>query len=260
LIAADIRQQFTDQELIASVDPSNGKNFPPASGWFYSNTNNILAALIIEAASGMDYKTALDTMILKPLQLRDRFYSDGAYPPRVLECEPRGLYENADCLFYQPKPYTTSTLAPLIGKDMRTQNLSWAGPAGAIVSTPRDLARWIRAIFGPKIFPQQQLDEMTSVVSQKTGLPISDASSDDPLGFGLDLRQAYQVARGGGVWFCQGTTLGFRAIFVYWPQYDLVITTATNSQAPDGQDLPSKIVVNSAFAVLRDAGAIPAGN
>ena len=40
---------------------------------------------------------------------------------------------------YQPEPCHVSTLAPLIGKDMRMQNRSWAGEAGAIISNPHDL-------------------------------------------------------------------------------------------------------------------------
>jgi D-alanyl-D-alanine carboxypeptidase len=260
LIAADNHHQFTDQQLIAAVDPDNGKSFPTPTGWFYSNTNNILAGLIIEAASGMDYKTALETMILKPLHLRDTFYSNGAYPPRVVAREPRGLFENAGCLLYQPEPCTVSTLAPLIGKDVHTQNMSWAGPAGAIVSNMNDLDLWIRALFGLKLFPQQQLDEMTSIVSQKTGLAITDVSAGDPRGFGLDLGRAYQEAFGGAVWFYQGTTLGFRATFVYWPEYDLVMTTATNSQPPDGEDELNALVVGSAFTVLKECGALKTGN
>ena len=52
--AADIHHQFSDKDLIGFVDPANGHSFPPATGWFYSNTNYILAGLIIEAASGIN--------------------------------------------------------------------------------------------------------------------------------------------------------------------------------------------------------------
>jgi hypothetical protein len=50
---ADIHHQFSAKNLIGFVDPDSGKHFPPSTGWFYSNTNYILAGLIIEAASGM---------------------------------------------------------------------------------------------------------------------------------------------------------------------------------------------------------------
>ena len=99
-------------------------------------------------------------MILEPLGLHDTFYADGPHPGPasagpVMSRMPRALYMLQDCLMYQPEPCHVSTLAPLIGKDMRMQNLSWAGEAGAIISNPRDLGSWIRAVFERSAsFPQ----------------------------------------------------------------------------------------------------------
>jgi D-alanyl-D-alanine carboxypeptidase len=253
--AADMNHQFTPIELVAAVDPDQGARLPRPSGWFYSNTNSMLAAMIIEKASGMSYADALTTMILQPLQLHDTYYSNGAYPPSVLAHVPRGIYANAACLDYQPKPCHASVLAPLIGKDVSRQNLSWAGPAGAMISAPDDLTRWIRALFGLRVIPQQQLDEMTQMVSRKTGQPIKDVSAGDPAGFGLDLGRIYQPD-GGPFWFYEGETLGFRVMFAYWPQYDLVITAATNSQPPEGQDHLGPGVIGAAFKILETAGTI----
>lgn len=256
LAAADIHHQFTPQGLVAAVDPDQGRKLPSPSGWFYSNTNDILAGLIVERASGMSYKAALEKLILEPLHLRDTFYSEGAYPPAVLQRVPRGLYENEDCLLYQPTPCTQSTLAPLIGKDVRTQNLSWAGAAGGVISNPRDLDRWIRDLFSLRVLPKKQLDEMTSIVSEKTGLPIHDVSTGDPSGFGLNLARMYAPEPGGSLWLYQGTTLGFRAIFAYWPQHDLVITAMTNSQPRTGEDRFGPTVVMGALRILQDTGQL----
>jgi len=60
-----------------SLDPDQGSTVPPTTGYDYSNTNYILAGLIIEKASGISYREALQTLILKPLHLRDTYYSDG---------------------------------------------------------------------------------------------------------------------------------------------------------------------------------------
>jgi D-alanyl-D-alanine carboxypeptidase len=212
LPAADIHHQFTPQQLVAAVDPDQGRH------------------------------------------LRETFYSDGAYPAEVLERVPRGLYLNRACLLHQPMPCTRSILEPLVGQDMRTQNPSWAGAAGGMISTPRDLARWIRDLFGLRVLPQKQLDEMTSFVSEKTGLPIDDVSADNPARFGLNLSRMYAPDQGGALWFYQGTTLGFRGIFAYWPQYDLVITATTNSQPPEGEDQFGNTVIVGAFEVLKEAG------
>ena len=255
-IAADIHHQFEPRELVASVDPGAGRHLPPNTGWFYSNTNNILAEMVIEKASGLSYKDALETLLFRPLRLGDTFYPDRATPAAVVDRLPRGLYENKACLLYQPTPCARSTLEPLVGRDMRASNLSWAGAAGAIVSTPRDLKTWIRAMFSARVFPEKQLEEMEAIVSQATGLQIQDVTAADPKGFGLDVGRVYVSEDAGSVWFYQGTTLGFRATFAYWPQYDLVITAATNSQPPDGQDQFNARVVIAAFDALRDAKAI----
>jgi D-alanyl-D-alanine carboxypeptidase len=258
---ADIHRQFSAKDLIGFVDPNNGRHLPPNSGWFYSNTNYILAGLIIEAASGLSYEEALTTLILKPLDMHDTFYADGPHPGPaaagpVLARVPRALYLLQDCLMYQPEPCHESTLAPLIGKDMRTQNMSWAAEAGAMLSTPHDLALWIRALFEKRVFPEKQLAEMTTLVSNKTGQPLHDVSVDNPSGFGLGIGRSYRKEMGGAYWFYEGETLGFRTIFAYWPQYDLLITGSVNSRPPNGEDNFGPAVIGGAFAALQHAHLI----
>jgi D-alanyl-D-alanine carboxypeptidase len=252
-ISADMHHQFDYDDLIDAV---YGKGLPVPTGYFYSNTNNILAAKIIEAASHMTFEDALADMV-RPLHLKNTFYEQGPYPGTVLRRLPVGIYDNHDCTIYQPKPCTETAWAPLVGKDVSRMNMSWAGPAGGIISNTRDLSKWVRALFGGRVIPHKQLDEMTSIVSVKTGKPIPDVSADDPMGFGLDLGRGYQAALGGSYWYYQGTTFGFRAVFAYWPQYDLVITTATNSQPEDNEDKLAATVIGGAFQVLRDDGLIP---
>jgi D-alanyl-D-alanine carboxypeptidase len=253
---ADIHHQFSAKDLIGFVDPGAGQHFPPASGWFYSNTNYILAGLIIEAASGMNYEQALTRMILEPLGLHDTFYADGPHPRPaaagpVMSRVPRALYLLQDRLSYQPEPCKASTLAPLIGKDMRMQNRSWA-EAGAIISNPRDLALWIRALFDKRVIPAKQLDEMTTLVSNKTGLPLAEVSADEPVGFGLGLGRFHRKELGGAYWFYEGETLGFRTIFAYWPQDDLLITGAVNSRPPNGEDKFGPAVIGGAFMAVHE--------
>jgi D-alanyl-D-alanine carboxypeptidase len=255
---ADPQHQFSAEDLIGFVDPDSGQHFPPATGWFYSNTNYILAGLIVEAASGMNYEQALTTMILEPLGLHDTFYANGQHPGPasagpVMSRVPRALYMLQDCLMYQPEPCSVSTLAPLIGKDMRLHNRSWAAEAGAIISNPRDLALWIRAVFEKRVFAAKELDEMTTMVSNKTGLPLSEVTADDPGGFGLGLGRFYRKELGGAYWFYEGETLGFRTIFAYWPQDDLLITGSVNSRPPNGEDKFGPAVIGGAFTALDEA-------
>ena len=73
------------------------------------------------------------------------------------------------------------------------------------------------------------------MVSNSTGLPLPDVTADDPGGFGLGLGRFYRKELGGGYWFYEGETLGFRTIFAYWPQFDLLTTGAVNSRAPNAR-------------------------
>ena len=258
---ADLQHQFSAKDLIGFVDPANGHDFPPGKGWFYSNTNYILAGLIIEAASDVSYEQALTTMIFEPLGLHNTFYADGPHPgpaaagPQMARV-PRALYMLQDCLSYQPEPCTVSTLAPLIGKDMRLQNRSWAAEAGAIISNPHDLALWIRALFEKRVVPAKQLEEMTTLVSNKTGLALPEVTADEPGGFGLGLGRFYRKELGGAYWFYEGETLGFRTIFAYWPQDDLLITGSVNSRPPNGEDKFGPTVIGGAFMALQQEGAV----
>jgi len=256
IMASDPSHQFTNRELIKAAYPRPDNQLPIPSGWFYSNTNNILAALIIEKAAGLSLRKAFENEF-KRVGLHNTFFSDGRYPDAVLARVPAGLYKNAECLAYQPTPCGRSILAPLIGKDMRLQNLSWAGGAGAIVSNPRDLAKWARALFGGRVIPQRQLDEMKTLVSQKTGAAVDQATEKES-GFGLDIVQAYKADFGGLFWFYEGTTLGYRCIFAYLPQYNLVLTVATNSQPPEGEDQLGDLVLAKVLRILADAKIIAA--
>ena len=248
IVASDLDHQFTNRDLIAAVYPRGGNQLPVKTGWFYSNTNNILAALIIEKASGLPLKQQFERLF-ESVGLHDTFYSDGRYAEAVVDRMTAGRYENPECLLYQPVPCERGTLAPLIGSDMRRQNLSWAGAAGAIISNPRDLAKWVRALFGGRVIPRRQLDEMTTLVSQKTGEGVGHATDGNPA-FGLDLVQSYNADLGGLFWYYQGETLGYRCIFAYWPRYDLVMTVATNSQPPAGTDQLGAFVLGRVLKIL----------
>ena len=93
---------------------------------------------------------------------------------------------------------------------------------------------------------------MTTLVSNKTGLPLREVTADDPIGFGLGLGRFYRKELG-TYWFYEGETLGFRTIFAYWPQYDLLITAAVNSRPPNGEDKFGPAVIGGAFMALEQA-------
>jgi D-alanyl-D-alanine carboxypeptidase len=226
----DLCYQFTPKQLIAAVDPNDGVHLPPITDpWSYTNTGYFMAALIIEKASGMSYKDALEKMIIKPLNLHNTYYFYGETPHYVLDRMPAGFFNDPTPLAYQNQNLP-SVLAPLIGKDLRAENLSWAGPAGGIIASMGDLAQWYRALFGGRVMPKVQFDEMESLVSTKTGLPLPVPTADDDQGFGLGLDENYSLSMFRGyIWYYEGETYADRVVFTYWPQYDVVLTMVANS-------------------------------
>ena len=74
------------------------------------------------------------------------------------------------------------------------------------------------------------------------------------VGFGLGLGRFHRQRAGRAYWFYKGETLGFRTIFAYWPQDDLLITGSVNSRPPNGEDKFGPSVIGEAFTALQKAG------
>jgi D-alanyl-D-alanine carboxypeptidase len=113
--------------------------------------------------------------------------------------------------------------------------LSTIQSESVVLYAARDVDRWMRAVFGGKVVPAKQQKEWTELVSMKTGEPIATVSADDPGGFALGLGEKI-LGPLGAQWFYQGESLGYRTLYVWFADEDLMITVQTNSQPPDGTD------------------------
>lgn len=230
----DPDRHYTLQELIGYAYPSETVNLPSTDGYFYSNTNYILAGLIAEKATGKSYKELLEEKLFAPAGLTDTYYEPVAYPSAVTDRMASGYFNNAECGLYEPD-CEEAVLAPMIGRDVRLTDVSWGGPAGGAVSSPRQLSRWIRAVLAGKVLPKAQLDEFLSLVSTKTGEPIDAVTPDDPRGFSLGLVRVLNP-QAGALWFYEGETLGYRMAFMFSPEEDILVSAATNSQPEGAED------------------------
>ena len=173
-------------------------------------------------------------MVIEPHGLTSTFYEASTYPEPVIKRLSHGYFENEACTEYQPKCKETWN-APIIGRDMRNLSVSWMQSAGGAVASARDVDRWMRAVFGGKVVPAKQQKEWTELVSMKTGDPIAAVSADDPGGFALGLGEKI-LGPLGAQWFYEGESLGYRTLYVWIADQDLMITVQTNSQPPDGTD------------------------
>ncbi len=222
------------KELVDAAYPSATNKLPVRKGYDYSNTNYILAAMIAEKASGKPFRDLVHELVIKRHGLYSTFYEASSYPESVIHRLSHGYFENEACADYQPKCRETWN-APVIGRDMREPSASWMQAAGGAVSSARDVDRWMRAVFGGKVVPPKQQKEWMQLVSTKTGKPIARVSGDDPSGFALGLAKK-NLGPLGAQWFYEGMSLGYRTLYVFFADQDLMITVQTNSQPPEGTD------------------------
>jgi D-alanyl-D-alanine carboxypeptidase len=129
---ANPRQYFSPLELIGFV-ADEPLLAPPGSGYHYSDTDNIVVALMAEAATGIPYETLLKQLVYGQLGLRGTSLPVGYLMPRPFV---RG-YDVGD-----GRPENVS------------QSLSASGPwaSGGVVSTLADLNRFIRGYVNGTLF------------------------------------------------------------------------------------------------------------
>ncbi len=234
------KRDLTFKELVAAAYPSATNKLPVKQGYFYSNTNYILAGMIAEKASGKSYRDLVHEMVIEPFGLHSTFYEAGTFPQPVIQRLSHGYFENRACASYQPDCKESWNL-PAVGRDMREASTSWAQAAGGAISSARDVDRWMRAVFGGKVVPAKQQDEWMQLVSTKTGKPIAAVSADDPGGFSLGLSNGI-LGPLGAQWFYQGETLGYRTLYLWVAAENLMITVQTNSQEPEGTNKLNQLV------------------
>lgn len=245
--AQTIQRRWTDPQLVAFVDPVYGKAPPATSGYDYSNTNYILAGMIIERVSGHRYGDEVTRRLIDGQGLTSTYYSPNIYPKPVIDRLVSGYFYNNDP--------SNEPLALLLGRDMRLNDMSWAGAAGGIIATPQDVTHWARALYAGRVLAPKQQQELTSIVSLKTGKPIMRATAASPEGFGLGVVQAYRPGFG-RYWFYQGETLGYRMIHIWLPKSDTVFAIALNSQPPTSQEAYAGTLIEQVYKDLRSSGAI----
>ncbi|MFO1036555.1 MAG: serine hydrolase domain-containing protein [Geminicoccaceae bacterium] len=239
-IAANIDRIFKPAELVAFAYPSTSNELPPTPGYHYSNTGYILAGMIAEKAGQAHYGKLLEDLLLRPLGLADTFYGDRPQPHAVLSRLISGHLYDPSCLEYEPE-CKTPPAQPLVGKDLSRAPMSWAGPAGAIIASPRDAAQWIRALFGGRVLPAKQMKEMQTLVSMRTGEPLAETNETERQGFGLGIVQTFLPGYG-RIWIYEGGTMGNRFYTVLNPSLDLVLTFGLDSAVSDEADKPGDLI------------------
>jgi D-alanyl-D-alanine carboxypeptidase len=249
--AKEPMRAFSLKELVDAAYPSATNQLPVSRGYHYSNTNYVLAAMVAEKASGKSFTDLVHQLVIEPFGLTATFYQASTYSEPVIRRLSHGYFENKACTEYQPDCKESWNL-PIVGRDVRDMSTSWMQSAGGAVSNARDVDRWMRAVFNGKVVPPKQQQQWIELVSTKTGEPIDRVSADNPEGFALGLARRI-LGPLGAQWFYEGESLGYRTIYVWIADQDLMISVQTNSQPPEGTDKLGE-AANTLYEIVRKGG------
>jgi D-alanyl-D-alanine carboxypeptidase len=174
---------YTPDQLIHTA-LSHPPLFAPGTGWQYSNTDYILAGKIISAVTGKSWRTEVQNRILSPLHLTETSSAGDSNP-------------------LMPAPYAHAYniwgMAPNRDYgDVTTDNMSWAGSAGDLITTTSDENRFFQALMKGQLLPAMQLAEMKTIVPLAPGV-----------GYGLGLVHYTLPCDSRGFWSHDGGTVGY---------------------------------------------------
>ncbi|WP_437610062.1 serine hydrolase domain-containing protein [Sorangium sp. So ce834] len=126
----------------------------PGTEWAYSNTNYIIAGLLVEKVTGRPLAEEITRRILDRVGLRD------TYVPGVGEQDIRGCH---------PRGYHADLGEPL--RDVTELDPSIAGASGNMISTPSDMNRFFTALLGGELLEPAELEEMRATVDASDQWP-----------------------------------------------------------------------------------------
>ncbi|MEW2417697.1 serine hydrolase domain-containing protein [Streptomyces sp. NPDC046866] len=140
----DLLRTYRPEELVrlALAKPAR---FEPGADWSYSNTNYVLARLLVEKAAGRPFAEEMQRRILGPLGLTGTLVPDAS--PEVPEPHAHGYYTYRDAGRWKTV-------------DVTRANPSWISAAGDMISTTRDLHTFFSALMGGRLLPPPLLAEM----------------------------------------------------------------------------------------------------
>ena len=165
-------------EMLA-LDKEKPRLFEPGTGWSYRGSNYLALGLLVEETTGSTLRDVLQLRITGPLDLDATELLERGPAPAELA---RGYFPADNPLLPGP--------GPVDGTDLDTP-FSWAG--GGLVSTARDVARFLEVLLAGELLPPHLQAEMLTMVpsdwdeTDRYGLGIAEISSlmkkaDSPCG------------------------------------------------------------------------------
>ncbi|MEU9000563.1 serine hydrolase domain-containing protein [Streptomyces sp. NPDC048551] len=135
---------YRPQDLVR-LALSKPARFEPGTDWSYSNTNYVLARLLVEEVTGRPLAEEMRRLVLDPLGL-----ADTVVPTTETEiAEP-----HAHTYYRYEEAGRQKTV------DVTLQNPSWISSGGDMISTTQDLHTFISALLSGHLLPAPLLAEM----------------------------------------------------------------------------------------------------
>ncbi|RZS32452.1 D-alanyl-D-alanine carboxypeptidase [Herbihabitans rhizosphaerae] len=184
LVPFDPLRRVEPMELVR-LSLAHKPDFAPGKGQAYSNTAFIVAGMLVERLTGKDIRTAMADLVIRPAGLHDTYW------PATGDTGIRGRHARNYMLD------KTNPQGPLV--DATAFEPSLLGAGGALVSTPADLNKFWRELFGGRLLPGRMLAEMQTAMPPPPGGPNA--------GFGLGLMRI-PLTCGGDAWGHDGDLLG----------------------------------------------------
>jgi D-alanyl-D-alanine carboxypeptidase len=220
---------FVDRRMQKPISPdeligqyAGGKlDFEPGTAWSYSNTGFIILGRIVEKASGQAFGDFLAERILKPLGLAHTAYEPDPKDRRLTT------------------GYTSFALSD--PEAATPEAKGWIGAAGALYSTPGDLAEWDLALMEGKVLRPEFHKLMTTA---------REISSGKTTGYACGLAVGMQEGR--VVLRHSGAVSGFNAYNAFVPSTRSAVVVLCNKEGGLGS-LPDKLLE----LLLKDGSHVP---
>jgi D-alanyl-D-alanine carboxypeptidase len=204
---------FTPRELVAIAE-THPSTAPPGTKWAYSNTNYVVAGLLVEAVTGHQVGQELRRRVFEPLGLRDTsfpvtsgkisgYHAHGYVPKELI---PTGSAGDE----FPPSPDGRLV-------DVTALNPSATWGAGNIISSAPDLSRFYRALMTGRLLTPSMLREM------KTTVPMDPTDPSGPR-YGLGIIRL--PAPCGVNWGHDGAWPGYQDVAWWNEQTDRTVVIA----------------------------------
>ncbi|WP_407555550.1 serine hydrolase domain-containing protein [Streptomyces sp. Pv4-95] len=191
-------KSYRPEELVR-LALSHPARFEPGTGWSYSNTNYVLARLLISKVTGRSCADETKERILGPLGLSGTVVPETS--PEIPEPHAHAYYRYED----EGRQQTV---------DVTRHNPSWISAGGDMISTTQDLHTFISALAGGELLPAPLLAEMRKPHPES--------------GFGLGMRVQDLGPNGGTVLFHNGGAAGHAALMYSTPGGSKTLTASLN--------------------------------